>query len=501
MTRNRAFLGIDIGTSSLKCSLYDMAGKEIATLSGSYPLIELGPGRMEIDAEVLWTSVAALVRKMTDADAGMHDVASVAVCAMMIMPVLLDGARSPLRPIIHWQDERLAQKILTLKKTEMERFILQSAGSLLTAESTISALLWVRENEPDTFRKLDRFVMTKDYIRLKLCGNLCTDYGDASGTLLLDVRNWKWSSELSERLGLQARLFPDLAPADAGAGFVTDAAAAVTGLRAGIPVATGTGDGICTILGLGALEHGDVGITVGSAGVIGVSSTKLPLDASCRNYIFCHPVRGKWYSLMATAASGDTLRWYRNSILRNPAVPYAELDKEAAAVAPGADGVIFLPYILGSRNPYSNPRAAGTFVGLRHKHDRGVLTRAVMEGILYEMLDLQRVEKEIIGNTLGKVRVSGGILRSRFWLRMLADMVGHELLLTEAQELGTLGCAVLASVAAGCHESIEAAVAKMVHVTNTVPSDPSLHARYQEKYQIFRRLYHDLEGVFEVLDI
>ena len=497
--KTEAFLGIDVGTSSIKCSLVGCRGEDFSTSSAEYPLLTPGPGMAEIDGETVWEVTARLVRETLGPVQDSLEILGIGVCAMMIMPVLLDSRRQLVRPIIHWHDERLAAQSAQIKKQGKAEPVARYSGSLLTGESTINALSWVKEHEPHAYGRIDKFVMIKDFIRLKLCGELATDYGDASGSLMLDIRDWEWSLDLIEQLGFEKSFFPELRRPEEVAGRITAEASARTGLREGTPVAVGTGDGICTILGLGTIEDGDIGFTVGSAGVIGAVSGKLPLDQGHRNYIFCHPLGRRWYSIMATASSGDALRWYRNRLLGEPGTPYSGLDREAATVSPGAEGLVFLPYLSGSRNPHSNPDAVGLFVGLRHKHERRFLTRAVLEGILYELRDLFEVESEILSRTgteLKRIKVSGGIVRSAFWSQMLADVLGREVELTQTQELGAFGCCLLASVAAGFHDSLPAAVGRMVKPGSVLPFDPEKNALYGAKYESFRRLYRQMEPVF-----
>jgi xylulokinase len=497
--KREALLGIDVGTSSIKCSLVGCRGEDLSTSAAEYPLLTPGAGMAEIDGESVWTVTARLIRETLASARDPVDVVGVGVCAMMIMPVLLDARRQLVRPIIHWHDERLAAQSVQIKKQGKAESVARYSGSLLTGESTINALSWVKEHEPDAYGRIDRFVMLKDYVRLRLCGELATDYGDASGSAMLDVRGWQWCAELIDELGFERSFFPELRRPDEAAGRITAEAAAQTGLREGTTVAVGTGDGICTILGLGTIEDGDIGFTVGSAGVIGAVSGTLPLDLKHRNYIFCHPLDRRWYSVMATASSGDALRWYRNRLLGEPGTPYSELDREAATVPPGAGGLLFLPYLSGSRNPHSNPDAVGLFIGLRHKHERKFLTRAVLEGILYELRDLFEVETEILSRTgteMKRIKVSGGIVRSPFWSQMLADVLGRDVELTQTQELGAFGSCLLASVAAGYYDSLQTAVAKMVKPGSVLRCDQLNAGVYKAKYGSFRTLYRQLEPVF-----
>lgn len=489
-------LGVDIGTSSIKYSLITPSGECVFSYSGDYPLIKPGPGQFEIGLDDLWRRIAGSIRTVVERSSMDYRIEALCACAMMIMPVFLDAQQRIVRPVIHWQDERLLAQCAKLKAQGKDKLIAGYSGSLLTGESTLNAIEWVREHEPESFKRIAKFIMIKDYIRYRLTRVVCSDFGDASGSLMLDVTHRTWSSETAGELGLPASIFPELRDSDSVVGALTREASVLTGLTEGLPVVVGTGDGISTILGLGIIESGEVGITVGSAGVIGVATERPPIDDQRRNYVFCHPARDRWYSVMATAASGDILRWYRDELLRDAGLGYEELDGEARTVEPGSDGLLFLPYILGSRNPYSNPGAYGIFLGLRRKHGRSHLTRAVLEGILLEILDLYITEQEVaekLGVSLQSVRVSGGIVKSEFWLHMLADILGKNVVLTELDELGTLGCAILAYKAIGYYPSLRDSVKGMVREKRVVEFDRSANTVYRKKFGIFRRAYKQME--------
>ena len=283
-------------------------------------------------------------------------------------------------------------------------------------------------------------------------------------------------------------------------GYVTEEASKLTGLKKDTPVAVGSGDGITTILGLGIYKDGDTGITVGSAGVIGAASTKFPEDKKNRSYIFCHPNSDRWYSIMATASSGEVFRWYKNSII-NGSVSYHDLDMEAKITPSGAGSLIFFPYLLGSRNPHCNPEACGMIMGLRHKHNRGYLTRAILEGVSLELLEILSVQKEIlVGNNLkiSKIKLSGGIINSHFWVQLFADVLQHELITTRATELGTFGSAVIATVAAGIYKDLETAIESMVSDDKVIQFDTKKTEIYKKKYLIFKEVYKIFEPKFNL---
>lgn len=498
-----AILGIDIGTSSIKCSLFDLNGIELLSSSSHYELLNPRPEIIEIDPNVLWQAVIEAIKKIIEANQKKYKIISIGLCAMMIMPVLLDGRCNVLRPIIHWFDRRLQKQYFELKKAGKDKIVSLYSGSGLTGESTINAIDWVKKNEPDVYKKINKFFMIKDFIRYKLTGKVLSDYGDASGSQMLDTKKWKWSNEAISELDFNPSIFPDLAkPTDIG-GYISKEMSAITGLNEGIPVAIGSGDGITTIFGLGIYKNGQVGITVGSAGVIAASTTQFPEDKKLRTYVFCHPFCDRWFSLMATASSGEILRWYNNSIIKNDKISFADLDSEADASAAGSDGVLFLPYLLGSRNPYSNPNACGIILGLRYRHNRSHLTRAVLEGISFELMDILKVQEEILrGNHINikEIKLSGGITKSNFWMHMLADILQTDLITIKVKESGTLGSALIASTAAGVYKTLEEAIKEMVNDDSTIKPNKNLGEIYDKKFKLFREMYQALEPKFDLFN-
>ena len=500
-----AILGIDIGTSSIKCCIFDTSGVELVSSSCQYGLINPEPGIFEIDTEVLWNavvkSIAEVVRQISAKNFQKYKITSIGICAMMVMPVLLDNSNNVIRPIIHWIDERLQKQYYKLKNSGKDKIISKFSGSALTGDSAPNSLDFVMENEPYNYKKINKFFMVKDFIRFKLTGKIMSDFGDASGTQLLDTKKWQWSDEIIGELGFRKSIFPELKePAQKG-GFVTKEAAAITGLTKGTPVAVGSGDGITTIFGLGTYKDGQTGLIVGSAGVFATSVKVFPADKNFRTYIFCHPFCDRWYSLMATALSGETLKWYLNSFLKIDNLTLADLDEEASKIPANKADPIFLPYILGSRNPYSNPNAAGVFAGLRHKHKRGHLTRAVMEGIILELLDILKVQEEILSKNkfkINEIKLAGGIVNSSFWTQLLADIFQKNITITRARQIGALGCAIMASVASGFYKDLGEATDFMVCNEKIVSYNEDLKDIYEHKFKIFKEFYGILKDKFDL---
>jgi len=501
----KTILGIDIGTSSIKCSLFNLDGKEVYALSSTYPTIRSGAGELEIDTEDIFSSLIGNIKDLLEETKERFSIEAIGLCAVMIMPVFLDSHDNVARPIIHWFDNRPYKQYEKLREQKKDLMIADLSGSSLTAEGTINSVLWVKENEPEVYKKTKRFFQLKDYARFRLTGDICTDYGDASGTQLFDSRNWKWNEPLISELGLKKSMFCNTKKPTEIAGTVTKEISLLTGLRQGIPVAVGSGDGITTIFGLGIFREGHTGITVGSAGVVATPSKTYPKDNDMRNYIFCHPFGDRWFSLMATASSGEVFKWYKENILKDTPKTLSELEDEAArSSVPGASGLTFLPYILGARNPLSDPKAYGVLLGMRHHHQRADITRAVLEGLSLEILDIIEAQKDIfrkIDLEVGDYKLSGGILKGTLWKNMLADIIGEDLTVTGSEELGCLGSAMYASVASGAYPDLKEAVSNMVKDKGVIKHDRKNIDTYSKKYSAFKKTYGLFKDRFDDLVI
>lgn len=497
-----SILGIDIGTSSIKCSLFDVDGLELLKTSSDYQNIYKDHGIVEIDSDVIWNAVIKAIKDLVRLNAGKYKIISIGICAIMIMPVLMDNKNNVIRPIIHWYDSRPAQQYYDIKQKGLDKLIAKFSGSALTGESTINTLSWIKTFEPDSYNKISKFIMLKDYVRFKLTGVVMSDFGDASGTQMLDTREWKWCDEIIDALGFKKRIFPELLkPFDIG-GSISKEAEKLTGLLAGTPVAIGSGDGITTIFGLGIYREGQIGITVGSAGVIATPSKTYLEDDKHRGYVFCHPMCDRWLTLMATASSGSVLKWYFETMIRDKEITYSDLDSEASKSPPGSNGIIFFPYLLGSRNPHSNPGASGSFLGLRHKHKSSDITRALLEGISFELLDILLAEEEILGKgniQASELKLSGGITNSIFWPQLLADILRKDIVITKVKELGTLGSSIIASVAAKVYSNLENAIKKMVKNKNVIKHNKEFGSLYQSRFEVFKDIYRALEPEFDKL--
>ncbi len=500
-------LGIDLGTSGLKTVLFDENGAEIASASAEYPLYVPAGGMAEQDAEDWWRAACDTVRE-TVARAGIapESIAGVGLSGQMHGVVPLGADAKPLRRAIIWCDQRSGAQCEEMTAlVGRDRLVAITANPAITGFSA-SKILWLRENEPETFEKIRHILLPKDYLRLRLTGEFATEVSDASGTQLLDVPHRCWSGELLAALELPREWFPDVYESPVISGRVSREAAALTGLAPGTPVAGGAGDQAAGAVGLGIVRPGLMSSTIGSSGVVFAHTGSPRIDARGRVHTFCHAVPGAWHVMGVTQAAGLSLRWFRDEFCaaeRETAAalgcdPYILMDDEAARIAPGAEGVFYLPYMNGERTPHLDPDARAVFFGMNASHTRAHLLRAVMEGVVYSLRDSYEILGEL-GLSVDTVRVAGGGAKSGLWRQMQADMFGVPAARMNVAEAPALGAAVLAGVGAGIYASVPEACDHVVLPRDRVMPDPDAAAVYARHYPLYRALYEALREPYRTL--
>lgn len=497
------FIGIDLGTSSVKCAAFDEHGVLYAQADRSYDFVAPQPGRLEIDPRRWWDytreALADVVRRI---DASL--VQGIGLSGVMMMAVMLDADGVPVRPTISWLDQRVLPQLAWLREQHLDEALFQSSGTSVSPSQTPLPLLWVRQNEPENFKRIAHVILSKDYVRYRLTGQIGTDLTDASGTLLLNNRTGEWNEALIQALGLSPSWFPLPVPSAHITGTLLPEVAQELGLPSACPVVAGGGDGVTTNLGLGITRPGELGITVGTAGVLVSNSPQFVLDEKKRCLLFLHPVPGQWYLCTATNTAGEAVRWFVHSLFADlpEAERYRAFMQQAAASPVGARGVLFLPFLAGSRSPYYNPTARGTLIGLELEHTRADMARAVMEGVAYEIRDCFAVHQEILraqGQPIEQVRISGGIIRNPLWLQILADVLQQPLYVPRATELGALGAAVNAAVGTGVYSDHAHAIAHMNSIESVISPNPATSAQYEHGFELYRSTYRTLVPLFPKL--
>ncbi len=488
-------LGIDVSTTATKAVLVDEGGRQVGAAASTYELSTPQPLWAEQDPELWWTAARQSIAEVL-ATAGVEAAAirGIGLTGQMHGLVLLDERGVVLRPAILWNDQRAAAQCEQMRQRLGLEELVRITGNDAFPGFTAPKLLWVREHEPEIYRRVRQVLLPKDYVRFRLTGEYATDRAGAGGTLLLDLAARDWSHELLEAFDIPADWLPPTHEGTEVTGRVSAAAAAATGLAAGTPVVGGGGDQAAQAVGVGAVTPGVVALTLGTSGVVFAAAASPLVEARGRLHAFPHALPGVWHVMGVMLSAAGSLRWYRDTLA--PESGYDALLREAAAVEPGCEGLIFLPYLSGERTPHADPAARGAFVGLTLRHGRPHLTRAVLEGVACGLRDNLALMAEVGLAHVRELRISGGGARSPLWRQILADVLGLDLVAVESGEGAALGAALLAGIGAGVWSSPAAACAAAVKRGETTRPDRVAHETYETVYRRFRGHYVALRPLF-----
>ncbi|SFU45456.1 xylulokinase [Alicyclobacillus macrosporangiidus] len=444
-----AVIGIDVGTSAVKTVAVAYNGRVLGSASVGFPLSSPRSGWAEQDPEDWWQATVQALRDLLQRlqrDGTALDVTGIALTGQMHGLVLLDADGAVIRPAILWCDVRTADEARQLEREIGKDAIIRWTQNPPLPNFTLTKLMWVRSHEPEAYRRTQVILNPKDYVRFRLTGTLCAEYSDASGTLLLDVEKRRWSSELCKAVGVPEAWLPPLTESTDVVGRLTAEAADAVGLPAGVPVVAGAGDQAAGAVGLGVHDPGVVSVIFGTSGVV-LAPTDVPVrDAAGCLHTFCHGLPNRWFVMGVTQSAGGSLQWLRDRLF--PDESYDSLMERAAGVSPGAEGLTFLPYLMGERTPHLDPYARGVWIGMDWRHGPGHLARSVIEGVAFSLYDAWRV-METLGVPARVFRVSGGGARSELWMRIFASVLGRSLEVVHASHGPAFGAAVLAALGTG----------------------------------------------------
>jgi xylulokinase len=409
--------------------------------------------------------------------------------------VLLDSAGAVLRPAILWNDQRTAVECAEITATVGAEKVLRITGNPVLPGFTAPKLVWVRKHEPEVYARIAHILLPKDYVRFRLTGAFATDVSDAAGTSFLDVGARDWSDEMLAALEIPRAWLPEVTESPVVSAHLSAEGARATGLREGTPVVAGAGDNAGAAVGSGIVTPGLVSASLGTSGVLFAPLAEYRPEPAGRLHAFCHAVPGQWHLMGVMLSAAGSLRWFRDALA--PGTPFDQLVDEAEPIAPGADGLLFLPYLSGERTPYPDPDARGAFVGLSLIHRRAHMTRAVLEGVAFGLRDSLELMKSL-GLDVRTVRAQGGGARSPLWRRILADVLGAEVAVPEAEEGAALGAALLAGVGAGVWSRVEETAPLAGRVRESIQPGPDAQ-RYDEIYPRYRALYPALAPEFKAM--
>ncbi len=410
--------------------------------------------------------------------------------------VLLDGRGEVVRPALIWCDQRTAQECDWLNRTIGADRLLALTCNPALPNFTLTKLLWVREHEPRLWDRVRHVLLPKDYVRYCLSGEFATDVADASGTLMLDVAGRGWSAPVLDAAGIGATLLPAVFESPEVCARVSRQAAELTGLVEGTPIVAGAGDQAAGAVGMGITRPGAVSATIGTSGVVFAATDRPALDPHGRLHTFCHAIPGRWHVMGVTQAAGLSLRWIRDRWSgSDPAASYDLLTAEASQVPPGADGVIWAPYLMGERTPHLDPSVRAALIGLAASHTRGHIVRAVLEGVAFSLRDSFTIFAEL-DIPVECIRLGGGGARSGLWREIQAAIYGRAVETVTADEGAAYGAAILAGVGARIWSSVDEACEAVVRVGEvTRPTGDGIRAM-NDRYRVYRLVYPALREIY-----
>jgi xylulokinase len=500
-------IGIDVGTSGTKSLLCTDRGEIRASATVEYPCYQPKPLWSEQHPADWWKATVVSVRKLLkSARVKGSEVQGIGLSGQMHGAVFLDKTGKVLRPAILWNDQRTGAECEEITRKVGGKRLLQLVSNPALTGFTAPKILWVRKHEPRVYEKARKILLPKDYIRFRMSGEYATEVSDASGTLLLNVRERLWCKPLLSLLGIDADLLPDCYESEEVSARVSAEAAKELGIPAGTPIVGGGGDQAAGAVGNGIVRTGAISATLGTSGVVFAYADKVQTDPLGRAHTFCHAVRGKWHVMGVMLSAGGSFQWYRNVLGESERVlakkrkvdPYAILCEEAALAPAGSEGLFFLPYLTGERTPHANPHAKGAWIGLTARHNKSHLIRSLLEGVTFGMRDSLEIIREL-KIPVKQIRVSGGGARSAFWRRMQADVYGQSVCTINASEGPAFGVALLAGVGTGAFKTIHEACDATIRLTSTTKPRRKEKALYDRAYPVFQGLYRSLKDDFDTL--
>lgn len=493
-------LGIDVGTGGTRAIVMDDRGRVVASATEEHqPFASPQLGWAEQRPEDWWRASCIAGRKaLASANLRGEEIACVGFSGQMHGAVMLDERGNAVRPALIWCDVRTEKQCRELTaKMGQDRLIALTCNPAL-ANFTLTKLLWVRENEPENWKRVRSVMLPKDYVRVRLTGERATDMADASGTLLLDVAHRRWSQEMLQAAAIDERLLPALYESPNVCGKISAAGAAETGLSVGTPVVAGAGDQAAGAVGMGIVAPGTVSATIGTSGVVFAATDRPALDPLGRLHTFCHAIPGRWHVMGVTQAAGLSLRWFRDTFAvdsRGAHETYDQLTSEAAKIPAGSDGLLWTPYLMGERTPHLDSNARGALIGLTASHTRAHVVRAILEGVAFSLRDTFTLFREM-NVPVKNIRLGGGGARSPLWRQIQADVYGQAVEIVAAEEGAAYGAAILAGVGAGVWPSVDAACAAVVRVASRVNPQPEAVATLDASYAAYRRVYPATRNIF-----
>ncbi|MDF2542640.1 MAG: hypothetical protein K0S47_2358 [Herbinix sp.] len=483
------YIGVDLGTSSVKLLLMDETGDIKSIVTKEYPLFFPKPGWSEQHPEDWYAALVEGIKELTK-ECDKSQIEGISFSGQMHGMVILDEQDNVIRPAILWNDQRTQAECDYLNNDIGREKISSYTANMALTGFTAPKLLWVRNNEPDNFAKIKKVMLPKDYIAYKLSGVHCTDVSDASGMLLLDVKNKCWSKEMLEICGLKEEQMAKIFESYQVVGTMTAGAAKELGLPETVKVIAGGGDQAVAAVGTGTVGEGMCNVSLGTSGVVFISSKEFAVDDQNALHAFAH-ADGKYHFMGVMLSAAASNKWWMDDIIGTK-----EYAKEQEAITKlGENNVFFLPYLMGERTPHNNPNARGTFIGMTMDTTRADMTQAVLEGVAFALRDSFEITKKL-GVELNRIRINGGGAKSPLWCKIIANVLNVKVDKINSEEGPAFGAAILAAVGCGKYATVEEAAGKLIKVIQTTEQDAAVVELYNKKYDVFKQLYPTLKEMY-----
>ncbi|MDE5587925.1 MAG: xylulokinase [Acetatifactor sp.] len=486
------YIGIDLGTSAVKLLLMDSEGKIVNVVSREYPLYFPHPGWSEQNPEDWYAQTMEGIRELLQG-ADKTQVAGISFGGQMHGLVILDKDDNVIRPAILWNDGRTTEETDYLNNVIGKEKLSEYTANIAFAGFTAPKILWVKNREPENFEKIAKIMLPKDYIAYKLTGVHCTDVSDASGMLLFDVKNRRWSQEMCEICGIREDQLATCYESYEAVGTILPEIAEELGLKSDVKVAAGAGDNAAAAVGTGTVGDNMCNISLGTSGTIFISSGKFGVDKFNALHSFAH-ADGSYHLMGCMLSAASCNKWWMDEIIGTN--DYAGEQKKIEKL--GENHVYYLPYLMGERSPHNNPNARAVFIGMTMDTTRADMTQAVLEGVAFALRDSLEVAKSL-GIDIKRTKICGGGAKSPLWKKIVANVLNLKVDVIESEEGPAMGGAMLAAVACGEYGSVEEIAAKVVKIVDTVEPDPELAAKYEARYAQFKEIYPTCKPLFEKL--
>lgn len=486
------YIGIDLGTSAVKLLLMEENGKIERVVSKEYPLFFPKAGWSEQNPEDWYDKTIEGLRELLDG-VDKSKVAGISFGGQMHGLVTLDEQDQVIRPAILWNDGRSTKETDYLNEVVGKDKLSNYTANIAFTGFTAPKILWMKENEPELFSRIQKIMLPKDYVAYRLSGSFCTDYSDAAGMLLLDVAKKQWSKEMMDICGVTESQLPKLYESYEVVGTLKEEIGNLLGLSTDVKIIAGAGDNAAAAIGTGTVVDGACNLSLGTSGTLFISSDQFKVDPNNSLHAFCHS-NGHYHLMGCMLSAASCNKWWMEEILKT-----TDFSKEQEPIVSlGENQVYYLPYLMGERSPHNDPYARATFVGMTMDTTREQMTQAVLEGVIFALRDSLEVARSL-GITISSTKICGGGAKSQLWKKMVANIMNVKVEIIESEEGPALGGAILAAVGCNAYESVEEATKKLVKVVEAIEPEEELVKKYEERYQKFRAIYPALKPVFQVL--